>query len=316
MLGAQDFCGYYDWTFAHLRGRFGQKAVIDLWADAVGGDAQSHYAAMGKQSGMRGLFEAWRHTGEDEQCDWTFTLDEARNVLRWDMRKCPSKGFLLEHDRQSDEDYCDHCIGWEQPMLDRLGMEMAAHEHNHCGQCWGEIRVKGRPYETLKLDVDIRSDPRWAAGHLDRFSDGVRVSDDSVEAIRKWAGRFDKLVIFGVEEPGARDAVLISAVDYVTSDVSGSCAVLFESPPSPAVLDAVSNRLSNLRSELPLLLYPYFPKSVDVHFIDHGLSRPVPILPLLIRTQLYEHQPHVDAPPTNVLLAMLIDAIRHVGAVR
>ena len=27
--------------------------------------------------GMRGLFEAWRHTGEDELCDWTFTLDES-----------------------------------------------------------------------------------------------------------------------------------------------------------------------------------------------------------------------------------------------
>ena len=27
MLGCQDFCGYYDWTFHYMRRHFGQEAI-------------------------------------------------------------------------------------------------------------------------------------------------------------------------------------------------------------------------------------------------------------------------------------------------
>ena len=146
MLGCQDFCGYYDWTFAYVRKHFGQQAVRDLWSDAIGGESQSHYLKAALEDGLRGLLRTWDKTGGDEHCDWTFTLDESRNVLRWDMRACPSKGFLLDHNLTADEDYCDHCMGWIVPLLNKAGVEVAAHEHNHCGQCWAELRVKGTPY--------------------------------------------------------------------------------------------------------------------------------------------------------------------------
>jgi hypothetical protein len=86
------------------------------------------------------------------------------------MRNCPSKGFLLDNDLNADEDYCDHCIGWIAPLLAKAGIEFAAHEHNHCGQCFAELRVKGKPYEPLDLPNDIRKDVRWRNGEKDRFS--------------------------------------------------------------------------------------------------------------------------------------------------
>ncbi len=49
MLGCQDFCGYYDWTFHFVRRSWGQEAVRQLWAEAIGGDSQQHYA----QSALR-----------------------------------------------------------------------------------------------------------------------------------------------------------------------------------------------------------------------------------------------------------------------
>src|SRR4051812_28330701 len=140
MLGCQDFCGYYDWTFAFVRQRFGEEALHELWAEAIGGESQSHYSLAGARDGLRGLYDTWTKTGEEENCDWTFTLDEARNVLRWDMRRCPSKGLLINEDLAADEDYCDHCMGWMIPLLSQIGVEVAAHEHNHFGQCWGEMR--------------------------------------------------------------------------------------------------------------------------------------------------------------------------------
>src|SRR5438128_8368535 len=104
MLGCQDFCGYYDWTFHHVRQRYGQQAVHELWAKAIGGDSQDHYLRAAQRAGLRGLYEVWTQTGKDEKCDWTFTLDEERNVLRWDMRQCPSKGFLINNNLNADED--------------------------------------------------------------------------------------------------------------------------------------------------------------------------------------------------------------------
>jgi len=169
MLGCHDFCGYYDWTFGYVRSRFGVKALRDLWAETIGRDSQRHYEEAGRRAGLAGLAREWNRTGIDEQCDWTFTLDEDRNVLRWDMRQCPSRGYLLTHDLQASEDYCDHCMGWIIPLLARIGIEVTGHEHNHFGQCWGEMSVRGKAHESLDLDIDIRRDPRWKRGYLDRW---------------------------------------------------------------------------------------------------------------------------------------------------
>lgn len=84
MLGCQDFCGYYDWTFHFVRQRYGKEALEKLWADAIGMDSQRHYLQAGLANGLRGLYHTWVKTGEEEHCDWTFTLDEKKNVLRWD----------------------------------------------------------------------------------------------------------------------------------------------------------------------------------------------------------------------------------------
>ena len=170
MLGCQDFCGYYEWTFHYLRRNFGRSGLEKYWAQAVAADAQQHYIRAGKDNGLRGLYESWFKTGVDEKCDWTVTLDEDHNLLRLDMRECPSKGYLLKNNLNADEDYCDHCIGWIGPALNAIGAEVAAHEHNHCGQCWWEMRMKDKDYTPLEVIDDIRNDPRWQRGYLDRFA--------------------------------------------------------------------------------------------------------------------------------------------------
>ena len=151
MLGCHDFCGYYDWTFGYVRKQFGTEALRDLWAQAIGQDSQRHYEEAGCREGLVGLVKVWNRTGVDEQCDWTFTLDEEHNILRWDMRQCPSKGFLLSHDCNADEDYCDHCMGWIIPLLARIGIEVIGHEHNHVGQCWAEMSVSDKKHVSLDL---------------------------------------------------------------------------------------------------------------------------------------------------------------------
>jgi len=320
MLGCQDFCGYYDWTFHYVRRRFGQRAVHDLWAKAIGGDSQAHYLQAGLTDGLRGLYSVWTQTGKDEQCDWTFTLDEQKNVLRWDMRQCPSKGMLIDNDLHADEDYCDHCMGWMIPLLEKVGVEVTAHEHNHCGQCWGEMRLKDRPSQPLDLPIDIRKDARWKRGHLDRWTNGRKLpvlnasGPDSCDVLRDWFAAADELVVLGrgpsAVEPAAktlpRKCVLVTDPTYVTRDVfDGEPAAVLIGDRSQ-LLPEIAHRYGQTEpSRRPLLMHAYLPGVPMLDFVSHGLPRPVPILPQLIRSGLYAHQSRSPYPTSGVFLVLL-----------
>lgn len=328
MLGSNDFCGHYEWTFHFVRRRFGQAVVRDLWAQAIGGESQDHYKKAALHAGLRGLYETWIRTGKEEQCNWNFTLDEEKNVLRWDMYQCPSKGFLLNRDLNADEDYCDHCMGWIIPMLDKAGVEVVSHEHNHCGQCWAEMRLKDKPSEPLDLACDIRKDARWNRGYLDRWRHNVKLpvlaeassSSDSCDVITEWFAHSDDLVVLGrgpsAAEPWARElsstgSVLVTDPTYVTRDVFAGDPIAVLIGDQSQVLREVAQRFFNTEPKArPLLMHMYVPGSPPLDFASAGLPRPVPILPLLIRSDLYVHQPKHPYPTTGVFLALLAIALR------
>lgn len=325
MLGCQDFCGYYDWTFHYLRRKFGQEAVRKFWVQAIALDSQKHYTDAGRERGLAGLYDTWVQTGIDEKCDWTFTLDEAKNVLRLDMRECPSKGFLLKNDRNADEDYCDHCIGWIEPALASIGAEVASHEHNHCGQCWWEMRMKGRPHESISTEIDIRKDPRWRRGFLDGWQDGVALPildqhtpTDPCDVLLEWFAGAERLTVLG-RGPSALDnwtlsrigdAVIVTDPTYATRDVYKGEPLGVLIGDQPANLEAVSDRFNSTDPQRrPLLMHMFLPGRPMIDFVSLGLPRPVPILPLLIRRGLYTHQPGKPYPTTGVFALLLAIAL-------
>jgi hypothetical protein len=323
MLGCHDFCGYYEWTFHYLRRNFGKAGLEKYWAQAVAADAQQHYIRAGSELGLRGLYESWFKTGVDEQCEWTVTLDENRNLLRLDMRECPSKGFLLANDLNADEDYCDHCIGWIGPALNKVGAEVVAHEHNHCGQCWWEMRMKGEKYPLVEVSADIRKNPRWRNGYLDRFerqskspiNDRAATTDPS-DIIVDWFGEFDRIMAFDPdqfdEENLATDegntAIVVSGQTYAAGHWQRDSlkGVILEH--DPRVLPNVAARfLATPDARRPLLMHPYLPLGPVINFVDFSLPRPLPMLPLLLRAGLYVHQPQ-ELPPSPDTLARLLAA--------
>jgi hypothetical protein len=320
MLGCQDFCGYYDWTFHYTRRRFGQEGVRKLWSDAIGGESQKHYTDAGSKEGLLGLYKVWTKTGEDEKCDWTFTLDESKNVLRWDMRQCPSKGLLINNDLNADEDYCDHCMGWMGPLLARVGVEVAVHEHNHAGQCWGEMRMKDKPYTPLDLPIDIRKDARWNRGFIERWKDNVKLPlmdegrVDSCDVLSNWFAAADELVVLGRGPSAAEDRakglskkwVLVTDPTYVTRDVfDGEPAAVLIGDRSQLIPQVAERFLGTPKEKRPLLMHMYLPGVPMLDFGSYGLPRPVPILPQIIRAGLYVHQPKKPYPTTGVFLALL-----------
>ena len=319
MLGCHEFCGYYEWTFHYVRQRWGQEAVVRLWAEAIGGDSQRHYAEAARQAGLAGLCRTWVKTGEEESCDWTFRLDEERNFLRFDMRRCPSKGFLTSHDLNADEDYCDHCAGWMVPLLDSVGVELYAHEHNHLGQCWGVMRMKDRPTELPDLENDIRRDPAWTLGYLDRWEHSekqplapkISATTDPCALLVDWFAAAAPVLL--TDEAYAADGLPAPSPLPLSREGERGCAaraaVLLDR--RTANLAAVAERYhSEPAQRRPLLLCAYLPGRELPDFTALGLPRPWPILPLLIRSGKYAHRPGAPEPNAADLLSALAQGLK------
>jgi len=328
MLGCHDFCGHYDWTFHFVRRQWGPEAVARFWAQAIGGESQQHYAAAGAARGLAGLYDTWTQTGNDEHCDWTFTLDAARNMLRWDMRQCPSKGFLIAHDLHADEDYCDHCIGWMGPLLETVGVELVVHQHNHCGQCWGIMRMKDQPVAAADVACDIRRDPRWNQGFLDCWTAGRKqpvapdeshLTDACDVIAARLAAAEDLLLVCRDDCPSdgplaenlaAAPGVVMTAAAYchpATADLRPQVVVVAG---EAELLEPLARRFAATpRPQRPLLVQALFPRQPPLDFVSQQLPRPVPLLPLLIRRGVYVHRPGEPVPPTDALLPLLAAAL-------
>jgi hypothetical protein len=239
------------------------------------------------------------------------------------MRQCPSKGLLLDNDLNADEDYCDHCMGWMLPLLSKIGIEVAAHEHNHYGQCWCEMRVKGRDYQPLDLPIDIRKDPRWRQGYLHRWRDNASLPLDGYKAVdpcdvlQRWFSHATHFVVVGdcspvgllEDQPGA--CVLATDSAYLSLDRLGII-------PSGVVIDQNGTQLSELAdhflntepSRRPLLLHAFLPGAPRLDLVSLRMPRPVPILPLLIREGVYVHDPGRQHPSPTEFLVLLAKSMK------
>lgn len=163
MIGTYDFCGHYEWTFAWMESQGGHELVRDYWTDAISKDSQQHASALIREHGFEGMKRYWAHTLEEEAAGYKMTATD--DVFRVDMHDCPSKGFLIRNGLVQYRDYCDHCMGWIGPVMKEAGF-VVDHEHNHCGQCWWEMRRSQDatpPSEAgaLSGENDVRLRPDW-----------------------------------------------------------------------------------------------------------------------------------------------------------
>lgn len=176
MIGCQDFCGYYDWTFEYLRRTYGEEAVRAYWEKAIAGDSQQHARELILGKGFEGMEEYWGHTLAEEEAGYVASRTE--DVYRIDMHECPSKVFLIQRNLAAYHDYCDHCMGWIKPIMDEGGFTID-HEHNHQGQCWWEIRRKGMGGKPCGLgelsgEKDVRRKEGWESEKHDLFLDSEK----------------------------------------------------------------------------------------------------------------------------------------------
>lgn len=176
MIGCAEFILVYDWTFEYLRREHGEEALRRYWVECISLDSQHHARELIIPHGIAGMKEYWGHTLAEEEAGYTSVVGE--RSFRIDMYACPSQGLLKQHGQECYPDYCEHCMGWIEPVLREAGF-VVHHAHNHNCQCYWEIVPAQAPPPlsapgTLAGPDDIRLKPGWDTGRIEVWTASVK----------------------------------------------------------------------------------------------------------------------------------------------
>jgi len=199
MISCTEFIPLYSELFKYLEDLGGHDEVLRYWeyiSDTYVADLLGK-AVAGK--GLRGCWDYWSKSFNDEACDFRMELDEQAGTFSIDMRHCPSRGMLnsLGH-MEPYYDYCGHCAVLYARQLKKFGIQndsfdMSKTDEAKCFECY---RAAPKPSGSEKLVMDVKaSDNEYF--HRDFHISGKRGLEYvgkkyGDEAVREYLTRFAK----------------------------------------------------------------------------------------------------------------------------
>jgi hypothetical protein len=144
MISCTEFIPAYSELFAFIEKQGGHNAVENFWRHLSDNGIET-LRRLASEKGLRGCYEYWTHTLNEEAADFTMTLDEEAGKFTIDMHHCPSKGKLLElKSFKPYYDYCGHCDLLYRCVLEPLGFkyeyDMSGTNEARCRLCVSEKR--------------------------------------------------------------------------------------------------------------------------------------------------------------------------------
>ena len=122
MISCTEFIPAYSELFKFIQAREGHEGVRKYWEHISDMYVRPRLGALVSKHGIRGCYEYWSHSLNEEAADFLMTLDEDTGIFTLEMRACPSKGML---DRLSYIKpypfYCGHCDLLYRRVLEKLG---------------------------------------------------------------------------------------------------------------------------------------------------------------------------------------------------
>lgn len=114
MISCTEFIPAYSELFAYLEEHYGRAEVDRYWRWKFTPDGKGiPLTNFLQREGIRGCFTYWAGTLNEEAADFTMYLNEKRGFFYEVMHRCPSKGRLLELEKELGlrpyPDYCLHC---------------------------------------------------------------------------------------------------------------------------------------------------------------------------------------------------------------
>lgn len=121
MISCTEFIPAYSELFKFLEARGGTQAVEGFW-EHLSDEFLGNLKSAVEEHGIRGCWNYWSHTLNEEAADFTMELDEDEGQFRIIMHHCPSMGRLLELKHvEPYHDYCRHCDILYRRVLEPLG---------------------------------------------------------------------------------------------------------------------------------------------------------------------------------------------------
>lgn len=127
MISCTEFIPAYSELFTYLEEKYGRDEVDSFWTylfepDGKGIPLINHV----QKEGIRGCYSYWSKSLNEEAADFTMCVNEKRGYFMINMHRCPSKGRLLELEKEIGikpyRDYCLHCDHY-RAAIERVGLK-------------------------------------------------------------------------------------------------------------------------------------------------------------------------------------------------
>ena len=123
MISCTEFIPAYSELFKYIVDIDSYDAVKAYWKYISDGSVRNNLGKLVQEHGVEGCWIYWSKNLTEEACDVRIEYDEDNEVFTIDMRRCPSKGHLLDYPHiEPYHDYCGHCDALYRPVLEELGL--------------------------------------------------------------------------------------------------------------------------------------------------------------------------------------------------
>jgi hypothetical protein len=142
MISCTEFIPAYSELFKYLEQRDGKKKVLEFWETISDEYLKDSLKKCVEEAGIRGCWNYWSRSLNEEAADFTMTLDEENGEFTIVMHACPSKGMLLNLGYMEPyHDYCEHCDVLYRRVLEPLGYEYIF-DDSECDQAKCNIKIR------------------------------------------------------------------------------------------------------------------------------------------------------------------------------
>lgn len=132
MIPSDHFVRFYNEVFKALN-ELGHEHLEAYWRE-LGKLQTLELGEAFRDGGLEACHAYWARIVEEENCE--ADLDLTEDYFEFRMRKCPSLSKVLDNDATPFSLYCDHCMGWIQPVMEASGLhgvfDMKSRTEPHC----------------------------------------------------------------------------------------------------------------------------------------------------------------------------------------
>ena len=121
MISCTEFIPAYSELFKYIESVGGKEAVVGYW-EYLSDKFLTNLNDLVVEKGIRGCWEYWTRTLNEEAADFLMELDEDAGEFKIEMYHCPSMGRLIELKHiEPYRYYCEHCDVLYRKVLEPLG---------------------------------------------------------------------------------------------------------------------------------------------------------------------------------------------------